>query len=133
MSRVFVCIGWVAIVLSLSGCLARDDFRPVAAAQPVFQGPQLKPGDVLNIAIAGEDELDGQYVVEPDGTVALPLIGSVTANGDVAAFQAKLRQQLMQGFLKNPAVTVTLAANTSVAAMPQPPGIRQTDSATGSY
>ena len=118
----------------MSGCSTSNDDQFVAAApQQIFQGPPIKPGDILNVAVEGEDELDGQYVVQEGGIVVIPLIGPVIANGDVAAFKISFRQRLLLGFFKHSMVTVALAGHESPAGPPSPPAIRKTDYSTGSY
>lgn len=38
-------------------------------------------GDVLHVQVAGRADLSGKYTVGPDGQIALPLVGAVTARG----------------------------------------------------
>ena len=45
----------------------------------------VRPGDVLAIEISGEPDLPRAYVVQGDGTVRLPLIGSVRVQSLTAA------------------------------------------------
>ena len=68
----------------------------------------LKPGDVLTVTVQGEPELTCDRVVAPDGSIAMPLIGSVGVAGMKTTDAAQLiKQQLEDGFLKNPVVSVT--------------------------
>ncbi len=68
----------------------------------------LKPGDVLTITVKGEPELSGDRLVSQDGSINLPLIGSVGVSGMKANDAAQIiKQQFEDGFLKNPIVTVT--------------------------
>ncbi len=54
----------------------------------------LKPGDALQITVAGENELGGLYPVRSDGTVWFQLVGAVPAAGLVVpVFQESLRQR----------------------------------------
>ena len=45
---------------------------------------EARPGDLLVIEIAGEPDLPRQYQVRSDGTIRLPLIGSVRVGGSTA-------------------------------------------------
>jgi hypothetical protein len=47
-------------------------------------GERVRAGDVLVIEIAGEPDLPRHYQVRSDGTIRLPLIGSVRAAGSTA-------------------------------------------------
>ena len=57
----------------------------------------LKEGDVLNISVWGESELDLEIKVLPDGSVSFPLVGTVPASGSSAA---DLEQAIAEGISK---------------------------------
>ena len=42
---------------------------------------QLKPGDVLEIRIAGKGELTTKQPITPDGTISLPTVGRISLDG----------------------------------------------------
>ena len=68
----------------------------------------LKPGDVLTVTVKGEPELSCDRVVAPDGSISMPLIGTVGVAGMKTTDAAQLiKQQLEDGFLKNPVVNVS--------------------------
>ena len=68
----------------------------------------LKSGDVLTITVKGEPELSCDRLIAPDGSITMPLIGSVGVAGMKTTDAAQLiKQQLEDGFLKNPVVTVS--------------------------
>lgn len=68
----------------------------------------LKSGDVLTISVKGEPELSCDRVIAPDGSITMPLIGSIGVAGMRATDAALLiKQQLEDGFLKNPVVNVS--------------------------
>jgi polysaccharide export outer membrane protein len=63
--------------------------------------------DGLKIAVWGHPELSGEVTIASDGTVSLPLIGSVrAAERTVLDLQNELLARLSDGYLKNPRVTV---------------------------
>jgi polysaccharide export outer membrane protein len=65
------------------------------------------PGDVLGLKVFGEPELSGSYTVAEDGTVHIPLVGTVAAQGRSApAISAELTRLLADGFLVQPQVNV---------------------------
>jgi polysaccharide export outer membrane protein len=80
-----------------------------ASAQERYQ---LNSGDVLDISVWNEPELQKQVIVLPDGVISFPLAGEIVAKDrNVADVQAELTKNLTE-FLADPVVTVTV---TSVA------------------
>lgn len=53
--------------------------RQGAAAEP--RPDQIEAGDVIRVEVSGRQDLSGQFVVSPAGTVTLPIIGVVNAAG----------------------------------------------------
>ena len=107
----------------LNGCSTWESISPWSSPKPPVSGPSadylLKPGDALQITVAGENELGGLYPVRRDGTVWFQLVGAVPAAGLVVpVFQESLRQRLAAGYLKSPQVEVMRVA------APPPPVLR---------
>jgi polysaccharide export outer membrane protein len=68
---------------------------------------QLGPGDKLRVIVFNESELSGEFVVDDNGAVNMPLIGAVEARGAaVNEFQNRLVAKLSDGYLKDPKVSV---------------------------
>jgi polysaccharide biosynthesis/export protein len=93
--------------------LANPQTAPAAqAAVRGTQDPgayQISRQDVLNITVFEQPELNGKYTVDSDGTVAFPLVGRVRAAGTtVRQVEVELRRLLVDGFFKDPHVSVTL-------------------------
>jgi polysaccharide export outer membrane protein len=111
---------FLAVALVLSGCslFAAPDVAPVSAVQP----GALKPGDLLRIAVVGEEELSGVFPVAEDRMVHLELVGAVPAGGlTLPAFEDILRGKLAAGYLKDPQVLVARVA-APPATVTQPTG-----------
>lgn len=111
------------LVLMLGGCNTWESISPWSPPKPAPAAPVsdylLKPGDALQIAVAGESELGGVYPVQSDGTVFFQMLGPVPAAGLVVpVFQESLRQRLAAGYLKAPQVNVIRVA------APPPPALR---------
>lgn len=67
-------------------------------------------GDVLEITVFNQSEVSGRYEVETDGAFSFPLIGRVAATGRTAEeLERTLRTRLLDGFFKNPRITVAVA------------------------
>jgi polysaccharide export outer membrane protein len=80
----------------------------VAAAT---ESPRLQPGDKVKVMVFGEDKLSGEYEIAPSGTVSLPLAGTVAASGlTPAELEQALANKFRSEYLKDPRVTVTIAA-----------------------
>ena len=68
---------------------------------------RLGAGDELRLIVFDEEELSGEFMVGGAGTVALPLIGDVEAEGlTLAQFQEAVEQKLANGYLNDPRVSV---------------------------
>src|SRR4051794_29896044 len=75
---------------------------PVADSQPT-----LAPGDAVRIQVWREPDLSGDFVVNEQGVITLPLLGRM----DVTSVPlGQLRDKLISAYavqLRNPSVTVT--------------------------
>jgi polysaccharide biosynthesis/export protein len=70
----------------------------------------VAPLDILQIKVFNVPELDGAYQVEPDGTLKMPLIGAIKADGfNVFELADELEKRLEENYLQNPIVTVSIA------------------------
>jgi polysaccharide export outer membrane protein len=69
----------------------------------------LGPSDVLRIAVWKNADLSSDAQVRPDGTITLPLIGELRAAGKTAAQLRDEVAQRLSTYVKNDAVTVTVA------------------------
>lgn len=98
---------------ALAGCglfagMPAEGPLPAQAVPP--QSGQLKPGDAVHIAVAGEQELSGIFIVAANGAIHLELLGDVPAAGMTPdALAQALRQRLAAGYLKEPQVVVIRA------------------------
>ena len=68
----------------------------------------LAPNDQLEIRLIGQKDLDTKQAVAPDGTISLPLLGRVTAQGQtLKGFNNYLTAEFAK-YIKNPQVVVYL-------------------------
>jgi polysaccharide biosynthesis/export protein len=68
---------------------------------------RLGPGDKLRITVFGEDDLTGEYLISPQGEVAFPLIGNISAQGlTVSEFAQSLTNQLNSNYLRQANVSI---------------------------
>ena len=103
---VSACLFILAAGIPLMGCGSSSPggSPPVPlAGQPV----PLGPGDRIHITVYGQDLMTNDYMVDRDGSVALPLAGRVQLGGLVTAdAEAAIRKKLSKGIVVDPNVTV---------------------------
>jgi protein involved in polysaccharide export with SLBB domain len=102
---------WVLVLaLVLGGCF-EPDHSLIPPAQPVEVTSGLTAGDVFEVRVFGEEDIGGTFQVQDDGTIDFPLIGRVdVTNKTQADLAALLEQQLGDGYLRAPHVTVILTS-----------------------
>ena len=68
----------------------------------------LNPGDTLKVVVFGEDSLNGNYMVDRNGTITMPLIGPIQAAGlSKEEMRVSITDELVKGgFMQKPIVTV---------------------------
>lgn len=120
--RFFVLAGCAILLLSPSA-----SFSQKVALDPQIGGPSLVPGDVIRIAIWREPDLSGEFLVDEQGVVTLPLLGKRSVlNLSLSA----LRDSLVAGYsaeLRNPSVTITPLRRIYVLGEVTKPGLYTVD------
>jgi len=92
-------------------------------AQATAPSTILRAGDLLRINVWPNTELSGEFTIEQDGFVYLPLLAEVRAAGvSVDDLRAELRRRYAE-VQRNPVVTVTPMFQVSVTGAVQRPGI----------
>jgi polysaccharide export outer membrane protein len=92
---------------------------PAAPAEPGLQGAppalaaapagdyEVGPGDVLEVAVYGNDDLSRIVTVQTNGSISYPLLGEVQVAGlTIAEVQRKITNLLAKDYLVNPQVEV---------------------------
>ncbi len=70
----------------------------------------LGPDDVIQMTVFGEKDLSGDYKVGADGTISVPLIGTVLVAGlDPAGAEKILTQKFSDGYLVDPSVSIQVS------------------------
>ena len=98
------------VALLLGGCSPGRGIAPLPDYHA--SGYTLGSGDQVRIITFGEDQLTGEFRVDDQGRISLPLLGSVTAAGLVPQ---QLETQISNGLktrnlLRNPSVSVEVLA-----------------------
>lgn len=92
----------------LAAVLCLLSFLAPAGAQDAYR---LQPGDVIEITVIEDPNLDRRVLIGPDGRISLPLAGFVEAAGrTLGQLQATVQSQLSANFVRPPTVTASLVA-----------------------
>jgi protein involved in polysaccharide export with SLBB domain len=102
-----------------------------AAPAPAQTGGQgsysLAPGDLLRIDIWREQDLSGEFLVDVDGVVTLPLLGRQQVVGVPVS---QLHDRLMEQYathLRNPSITITPRRRVNIFGEVRQPGLYPLD------
>jgi len=91
---------------ALAGLLLAVLLVPAAWAQ---SGYRIQPGDVLQMEILEDPSLNRSLLVLPDGSVSLPLVGTVQATGkSVEAMRNAISSALAPNFASAPTVFLSV-------------------------
>jgi protein involved in polysaccharide export with SLBB domain len=91
----------LALVFAVAGCAQQRNLKPLeSAANP--SDYKLGAGDRVGVTVFGEETITGEYDVDNNGGVNLPLVGTVDAkNKTPRQFQTDLRNALIKGGVVN--------------------------------
>lgn len=94
----------VLLILLISGL----SLQTVAFAVTPPEGYTLQPGDVLEISVWKEPDLQRDVLVRPDGGISFPLVGDIDTSGlSVTALAAVIKKRISQ-YIPDPVVTASL-------------------------
>jgi polysaccharide export outer membrane protein len=89
----------------MSPAMAQDPERDSANSSDTYL---MQPGDLLEVSVWGEEYLERDVAIQPDGMISFPLAGVLpAAGGDVRQLQEKLAERLSQ-YIPDPVVTVSI-------------------------
>lgn len=99
------------MVRVLLGALALIFVGTFATAQSSYK---IQPGDIIRIEVLEDQSLNRDALVLPDGTVSVPLVGSVAASGQtLGAIQGAITSAMASNFASTPNVFVTIKTLTA--------------------
>src|SRR5437763_15270353 len=102
----------MSLMLPLAAAARADGALPLrpSSANSVAESYQLGAGDKLRVIVFGEDDLGGEFQVDGNGHISLPLIGGVTAAGETASgLEQVIADRLADGYLQSPRVSVSVS------------------------
>lgn len=103
-------MSWIVACLAVAACDPGADLPPL---QPYRAGLyRLGPGDQVRVIVFGAEQLSGQFRVDDQGNVALPLLGNVVAKGrSPDELASDLGTALERGkYVRKPSVSVEVIA-----------------------
>jgi polysaccharide export outer membrane protein len=137
--RGFLALSGMAI---LAGCASHDSHVSlnsyqgvpgVQAASPVAASPayRINPVDELRIDVFGEPDLSFRDLpVSPNGTISLPLVGQIRAEGRTTQELAQALKAALNTYLREPQVAVNVtkfvSQKVTVEGAVRAPGVFQT-------
>lgn len=83
-----------------------------AGALPSVSMPaqSLAPGDKVKVVVFREEQLSGEFEIDSNGRISMPLIGSIDAAGKPASdLEAQITAKLKAGYLRDPKVSVLVS------------------------
>lgn len=99
--RLLVSVVCIAIISAFTPAGAQEPARP-------DESYKILPGDVLQVSVWKEPDLQLELLVRPDGAISFPLAGEIsTRNRSVSDLQAELASRLAR-FINEPVVTVSV-------------------------
>ncbi len=87
-------ISFAALLLAVCFTTAADVTQETAV--PADQGYRVGAGDVLEVETFDQDEVSGEFTVEPAGTITFPLLGAVPVAGLTPGEVAKALEGLLE-------------------------------------
>lgn len=104
--QLFQILGLTTVGAAFSGCASQD--APLEAMAMARGGDyRLGAGDALRVIVFGEEQLSGEFRVDGSGTVAMPLIGEVPAQGTTTRqLEQAIAKRLEQGYVRDARVSV---------------------------
>lgn len=97
------------VMLFIGSAFAEDNQKTVENKDYKRQEAQyhLSVGDKLKINVFNEEDLSGEYEIDREGNVTMPLIESVEARGKtVSEIEKEIVKRYKDGYLVNPDISV---------------------------
>jgi polysaccharide export outer membrane protein len=102
----------LAACVALAGCGGSPKVSPPSAATTAvadISEYRLGPGDRLRMIVFRQEDLSGEFLLDGQGAVSLPLIGKIDAkNKTLREFETAVQDRLRDGYLSDPRVSVEM-------------------------
>jgi protein involved in polysaccharide export with SLBB domain len=112
----------LAMVSPMEG-LWGQDAQNTGEGVPIQTAFPIKPGDRVQLNIWREEDMSGTYLVSPEGTISLPLLGVVNVNETTPKV---LKDQLVRrysNFLRTPSIDVIVQRRVEIGGSVNEPSL----------
>lgn len=96
----------IKVILSIFTCMLFNAFA--AQAAETTEAYKLHQGDILQVSVWGEDKLQNESLVLPDGSITYPLAGRVEVVGLTSVEVEKRIATKLKPYLPDPQVSVVI-------------------------
>jgi polysaccharide export outer membrane protein len=106
------CLGRVGLALVVTLSSAHADEAGLRAPEVVAltEEYRVQPGDILEVSVWKEPDLQADVLVRSDGALSFPLVGDITARGKtVAMLRGEITERLKR-YIPNPVVNIATKA-----------------------
>lgn len=93
--KLYVVLTILCLILLSTTALARD-------------GYSLQPGDILEVSVWKEPDLQREVLVRPDGGISFPLVGNISVKNRLIQDVNKTITERLEKYIPDPVVTVSL-------------------------
>jgi polysaccharide export outer membrane protein len=110
LSRVFA-VGLLSLVVgssSLATAAEGDSSKAADLAEKLRESYLLQPGDVIDVSVWKETDLQREVLVRPDGDFTFPLAGEIDAKGKSVENIRSILAERLQKYVPSPVVTVAV-------------------------
>jgi polysaccharide export outer membrane protein len=104
------CVYRWSIRLLSSLAVALSAMTSAFATPTVSDAYLIQPGDVLQVSVWKEPDLQSELLVRPDGGISFPLAGDVTVSGLSVAAVSDVIAERIKRYIPDPVVTVVTKA-----------------------
>lgn len=102
----------LSLVFAIAALVLAAVTAPAATAPEIYR---LDTSDTIQVTVWGHEDLAAQVTVAPDGLISLPLLGEIQVRGLTLAELEKLITARLAEFVREPRVTVALAARRQIS------------------
>ena len=93
-----------ALLLAATGC---QQLAPIDRSHPATLQQGLGPGDRLQVTVFQQEELSGEFALDAQGALSMPLIGRIEASGlTMEQVRLEIINRLQPDYLRDPSVTI---------------------------
>ncbi len=106
MSSIRVLFALSSVLLALSSAAA--DNVPAAEAASAPAAYRLQPGDVIEVSVWKEQDLQREILIRPDGGFTFPLAGEIDSLGKTVDDVRSILSERLKRYVPSPVVTIAV-------------------------